>query len=60
MGEVVSLEDLLVLVRDTVGDNHDGLVAVGPHLSVSPTINKRKVNKWKVNKLTVNKLTCWF
>lgn len=34
--EVVGLEDLLVLVGHSVGDNHDGLVAVGAHLRVGP------------------------
>ena len=42
VGEVVCLEDLLVLVGHTVSDNHDSLVAVGPHLSIGPTMNKSK------------------
>ena len=45
MGEVVRLEDLLVLVGHAVGDDHDGLVAVGPHLSIGPTMNKSKEDK---------------
>ena len=41
VGKVVRLEDLLVLVGHAVGDDHDGLVAVGAHLRVGPGKSKQ-------------------